>query len=132
MAKAAGAALERRYGHRPLKTTGTYARRARTLLGQIAAIQGVIDVSASVDGIIRIEFDKSVSNKEAVLSSVSSLGISADFFPSVHTEMAGASDAERSHGHGAILGENTELILAILCGANPRPQVTEHSESDLR
>ena len=99
MARAAGAALDQRYGHLLLKTTGMSARRARTIRGQIAAIPGIIDVGVSVDGIIRIEFDKSVSNKDAVLASVSSLGISVELFPSARKELADVTGVKGTDEH---------------------------------
>ena len=123
MAKAAGAFLDQRYGHLLLKTTGVSARRARSIRGRISSMPGVIDVGVSVDGIIRIEFDKIVSNKEAVLASTSTLGIPLEQLPSARKEspdIAGVKDsartAGRSHPHGSIFGKNTELIFAILCG----------------
>lgn len=124
MAKAAGAALDHHYGHMLLKTKGMTARRARTMRREIAAIAGVIDVGVSVDGFIRIEFDKTDSDEQTVLDSVSSLGISTEFLPNARKKLADVSDtrkpdesdAEYSHGHGTMFGENTELIFAILCG----------------
>ena len=123
MAKSAGADLDQRYGHLLLKTTGLTARRARTIRGQISSMPGIIDVGVSVDGIIRIEFDKNVSSKDAVVDAVSSLGIPLEQLrsarkesPDIESEKDSEKTAEHSHAHGSIFGKNTELIFAILCG----------------
>lgn len=123
MVQAAGAALNRRYGHLLLRTTAMSARRARTVRGQISALLGIVDVGVSVDGIIRIEFDKNVLDESAVVASVSSLAIPLEQLRRARRESpdrAGVkeseSTAEHSHPHGSIFGKNSELIFAILCG----------------
>lgn len=120
----AGAELGSRYGHLLLKTSPTHARHARTMRGRLETIQGVIDVGVAVDGIIRIEFDKSIADEQAILLAISGLGIVVERLPSSPT--ASAVDEEQGflraepdkhdHHHGGIFGPNTELIFAILCG----------------
>lgn len=125
----AGAELESRYGHLLLKTPPTYARHARTIRGRLAAIQGVLDVGVSVDGIIRVEFDKKAATEEEILSAITGIGISVERLASM--PQATASDEDKRsidaepdrldhghdhHHHGGVFGPNTELIFAILCG----------------
>lgn len=120
----AGAELSSRYGHLLLKTSPTYARHARTIRGRVAAIEGVLDVGVAVDGIIRIEFDRRIADEQAIVLAISGLGIDVERLPprpapSVAREEKRelAETAERGgHEHGGILGANTELIFAILCG----------------
>lgn len=120
----AGAELGSCYGHLLLKTSPTYARHARTIRGRLAAINGIIDVGVSIDGIIRVEFDKRITDELEVLSAASTLGIAVDRLsakraPSMTREQEGKLDKtlERDErGQAGIFGANTGLIFAILCG----------------
>jgi Cd2+/Zn2+-exporting ATPase len=120
----AGAELGSRYGHLLLKTSPTYARHARTIRGRLAAIEGVVDVGVAVDGVIRIEFDKRITNEQAVVPAISRLGIVVERLPAKRApSLAREKEGEptetiepEKHGHGGLFGANTELIFAILCG----------------
>ncbi len=124
-----GAKLDSRYGHLLLKTSPTYARHAHTIRGRLAATKGVIDSGVSVNGIIRIEFDKQVADEQVVLSAVSGLGITYERLSSMPAAAAveevgkesGKVDSDHyahdhHHHHGGVFGEHSELIFAILCG----------------
>lgn len=121
---ATGAELDSRYGHLLLKTPPLYARRARTIRGRLEAIKGVIDVGVAVEGIIRIEFDRNLTDKQALLSAIAKLQIVAEQLPNKHGTPAAKkaqkiekTTEDKQHAHGGIFGANTELIFAILCGA---------------
>ena len=128
LVQAAGAKLDQRYGHLVLKNAPMHARQTRTIKSRIQAIPGVIDSGVSVDGVIRIEFDKQNANENSILAAIASLGITTELlsrYPQSnlvdqHQEKAESTEQTdqdvHSHGHGGLFGEQTELVFAILCG----------------
>ncbi len=125
---AAGAELDHRYGHLLLKNAPMHVRHTRTIRGRLQALPGVIDVGVSLDGVIRIEFDRQLSDEETILAAIASLGVRADRLPSQSKALRVDQEPElvgpavdqhphvHAHGRGGVFGEQTELIFAILCG----------------
>jgi Cd2+/Zn2+-exporting ATPase len=111
----ADAKLASLYGHKLLKSAPIYARYARTIHGRLAAIMGDVNVGVTVDGIIRIEYDKRIADERAVILAISSLGITVEHLPAKPVRSAKKKERKYSetlereeHGHGGILGADMD------------------------
>ncbi len=74
-ARQAGTQLGKRYGHLLLKVSGMHAHKADTLAAKLRKLSGVLDAGVSSDGVLRIEFDREVTDQDAVQQAIGLLGI---------------------------------------------------------
>lgn len=117
----AGMEIEKRYGHLILKIVPTHTRQARSVENRVKAIHGILDVSVSSAGLIRIEFDRQAIDEQAINSELVKAGVLMGNAAkhNCHGERKdhNTSDKEdESHDHGSWLGERTELAFAAICG----------------
>ncbi|EGK70865.1 Heavy metal translocating P-type ATPase [Methyloversatilis universalis FAM5] len=122
----AGAACTERYGHVVWQVNGiTHTRRARSIEDELSRIPGVLEVDVSAAGSIKMEYDRTRTNETEIWESLISLKVSlrqdgnpvrGASVPSVKTDTNVEPD-DHSHKHGEFLGDNTELIFALTCGA---------------
>ncbi|OYX92700.1 MAG: heavy metal translocating P-type ATPase, partial [Novosphingobium sp. 35-62-5] len=129
MVRSAGATISERYGHVLWDMSGIgHQRRARTISERLIALPGVADASANPSGIVRIEFDREATSERSILTSLADMGVRQLSEPTVTDDHAGHSHGPgeghvseshkgHNHEHGGILGPNSELIFALLCGA---------------
>ena len=141
LANAAGADLAERFGHIGWDVEGiTHQRRARTVTEQLRAIDGVLEAEANMAGVVRVEFDRTRTDEDALKDRLtamgvrlrtSTLGIEQAVEPrpgndndaavgKAHAHAHGAGekqDHDHEHTHSGIFGANTELIFALACGA---------------
>ena len=129
MVRSAGATISERYGHAAWQMGGiTHQRRARTISESLAATPGVVDASADASGTVRVEFDREVTSEPKILAALTKLGVKPTTSPAGQATHAGHKHAPgethgdesheaHNHEHGGILGPNSELIFALLCGA---------------
>lgn len=144
--RASGAAISERFGHVVWRVEGlSHQRRARMVSDRLRTMPGVLEAEASASGVVRVEFDKSVTSESGLRGALSEAGIAivgsvpagasrsadqkeanGDATPGVDElspdEDAGRlhptdSDHAHEHSHGTSLGPNTELIFALSCGA---------------
>ncbi|AIT82384.1 MULTISPECIES: heavy metal translocating P-type ATPase [Sphingomonadaceae] len=131
-AHAAGAAITGRFGHLFYEVEGiAHQRRARTVVGRLRALPGIIEAGASASGQLRVEFDREKLTERQISDALLELGITPRNMPTAsrptpagseeHGEAdghkhAGRDHADHDHAHGAFLGPNTELIFALACG----------------
>lgn len=120
----AGAELARRYGHLVLETAAMDARRARRMGDRLRKIRGVLDAGVSADGVVRVEFDRTINNAAGVCQAIEKLGLPIrrplEYEPEeIEPEVVSAvrTKPKEEHEHGGIFGRNSELIFAIICGA---------------
>jgi len=141
LVRSTGAGITERYGHALWQVAGiANARRARTVADRLKQLDGVIEADANVSGTVRIEYDRERSSDEAILRELAALGVR----PVPNTKQAdaprspangGAARDEHAghdhppgkhahgpgdghgHAHAGILGSNTELVFALVCGA---------------
>lgn len=118
----AGAELEQRFGHLLIKAEPMHARQARSVESQVSRIKGVLEVSVSPAGAMRIEFDRLEIDQKIIQVELRKIGvlklqesISNAVTESARTDHKPASDAG-DHEHGGLLGERAELIFAAICG----------------
>lgn len=123
-ARRAGATLNQRYGHLLLRGDATHARRASAIEARLSRIDGVLEAVVSPDGVVRVEFDREVTSKEAVESALGDAKQPAEPAPENHAghdhddegHEADHDHAGHDHAHGGIFGPRSELIFAVLCG----------------
>ncbi|MDG2012267.1 MAG: heavy metal translocating P-type ATPase, partial [Pirellulaceae bacterium] len=112
----AGVDLAKRYGHILVEIRTVTARHARQIAVTLETVPGVLDAGVSPDGIVRVEFDRKQTNEAEVRRNINEL---AEVGRQKEPASAGSHDhhgGNCEHHHGGILGENSELIFAILCG----------------
>lgn len=119
LARSAGAQLEEQYGHLLRKSQPMHARQARSKSDRLQQLHGVLEASVSPDGVVRIEFDRGQLDEDEVLAAARNMGI--HFIDGKQRqkstrEKREGEEAEQEHEHTGILGENSELIFAALCG----------------
>lgn len=123
-AQRAGATLNQRYGHLLLRGDATYARRASAIEARLSRIDGVLEAVVSPDGVVRVEFDREITSKEAIESALRDGKQPAEPAPDNHAghdhdDEGREADHDHSghdHAHGGIFGPRSELIFAVLCG----------------
>lgn len=115
-AKRAGAKLHERYGHMLLSSPKMHIRQARTLGARVRQVAGVLEAEASAEGVLRIEFDREETDEESIQAEVESLGVKTTDEKSSHSHSKDENAENKKHSHSGLLGEQSELIFAILCG----------------
>jgi len=121
----AGARIAERYGHAVWQLGIVHARRARTLAERLRTLPGVIEAEASAAGIMRAEFDRSVTSEAELGRELEKMRIGATAAARPRLgDHAGHDHAAARHGagepghdhEGGSLGGNAELIFALTCG----------------
>lgn len=162
LAMQSGAELSKKFAHRLIEVEGIrHIRHARRIEHMLQARAGVLEVSVSASGMVRVEFDTGRVREEQIVDSLKQRGleiisanVDAKLYKQVTKKMesknaAGEKDVARQNGqlnakakgdekdhdhkhsdkdhdhenegeheheHGGLLGKNSELIFAILCG----------------
>jgi len=122
LVKAAGAKVAEQFGHLLWQVTGIgHTRRARTISEKLRGLPGVLEAEASAAGVVRMEFDRRLTDEAALRHALEGMGIDAP--PSIRAGAGRADEHEHAagetghdHEHG-VLGPNTELIFSLICGA---------------
>ncbi|WP_207791894.1 heavy metal translocating P-type ATPase [Siccirubricoccus phaeus] len=145
IAEATGARLTERFAHVLWDAGGLrHQRRARIVSERLRRIPGVVEAEASASGLLRIEFDREATSEQALRRALDGMGVQirgpepgeADRAPrrephgrdhgheaEGHRHEAGhgvgghRQGKEHAHAHGGVLGESTELVFALACGA---------------
>lgn len=136
---AAGAELTERFAHLVISGGATlHARAARSAAEALRGVPGVLEAEVSGSGTLRIEYDRSVVSDDVLQAKAEAAGVRAAAArarrtpPPVDEHAKGQHDhssrdhargqtakagGEHDHGHGGLLGEQSELIFAALSGA---------------
>jgi Cd2+/Zn2+-exporting ATPase len=119
MAKSLGTEITDRYGHLIWAVEGiSHPRRARTIAKRLRRIDGVVEAEASASERIRVEYDRSETDEDAIREALRSMGVRVQGGVLEAQEFEKEMDEEdhEGHDHGGIFGEKTELIFAIVAG----------------
>lgn len=109
LARQNGSALTDRYQHLLTEVKGIrHQRHARSIEASLKKTKGLIEVSASASGILRLEWDSQQTNNKEALDAIQKTGLK--IIEEVEHEDEG------DHAHSEFLGENTELYFAIGSG----------------
>ncbi len=121
-----GIELTERYQHLLLDVEGIrHQRHARSIEQSLSREKGVLESVVSIAGVIRLEWDSELINRQQVLEAVKHSGLtfsSPSHSPSAHSagedghDHADGNDSGHNHSHGGIFGEYTELYFAIGSG----------------
>lgn len=147
LAEQTGAEITEKYGHLLIEVKGIrHTRQARSIEKSLLAINGVLEASVSVSGMVRLEFDKKQTNFDEISKQIEKEDLQVKRSSSNENNYTEASKKkqERSkkedtkeqtsteghehkegetheegeeHAHGGVFGKNTELIFSIICGA---------------
>jgi len=138
LVESAGARIAEQFGHVLWKVEGIgHVRRARTVTDRLRTTLGVLEAEASGSGIVRIEFDRKLADENLLLRALAEMGVrpvaaevgtrdqgnarSHNHANHDHQDHGGhgkhSADGESGHEHGGPLGENSELIFSLICGA---------------
>ena len=119
--RAAGARLTERYGHLRWELEGSgYQRRARTVADRVRTVPGVIEAEANAPGVLLVEFDRQLTSEASIASALRQMGVRQAVDERQHSEgdqHKHSDDDGHDHSHGGMLGTNSELIFALICGA---------------
>ncbi|MBX3424277.1 MAG: heavy metal translocating P-type ATPase [Pirellulales bacterium] len=114
-----GLELGQRFGHYHTELQPMHARRASAIESRLARVNGVLEAAVSVEGGVRVEFDRTIANESVIREALgnwsrSQPAIAGERFDEGHQE--DHDHADHDHAHGGIFGQKTELFFAILCG----------------
>ncbi len=118
----AGAELDQQFGHLLLNSQTMYARQASSFEARAKKIPGILDAAVSPTGLLKIEFDRKVTNEDSIRAALRKIGVSLTDAPvaAVEGDRSGTkpkTPAEaHEHEHGGWLGEQAELLFAGICG----------------
>ena len=118
----AGAELDQQFGHLLLNSQTMYARQASSFEARAKEIPGILDTAVSPTGLLKIEFDRKVTNEDSIRVALRKIGVPLTDAPvaAVEVDRPGTNrktPAEaHEHEHGGWLGEKTELLFAGICG----------------
>lgn len=130
LAKRTGAELTEKYGHELLEVKGIrHARHARQIEGVIKQLAGVINISVSGSGYIRLEYEKDKTSFEKIIKALESeelqlvtRNVSEEHYLNkaeepIEPSLKSCTYIEKhDHGHGGVFGERTEIIFSIIAG----------------
>lgn len=126
--QASGAQISGRFGHVQWKTEGIgHVRRARTVTDLLRGLSGVLEAEASAAEQVHVDFDRQIINEGRILEALASAGVTLSQNPAIpastgdespeHRRKASEEESEgHEHQHKGLLGSNTEMIFALLCG----------------
>ncbi|MEI8211785.1 MAG: heavy metal translocating P-type ATPase [Planctomycetota bacterium] len=129
LAHRAGADIEKRYGHLLLKTPLTNTGHANVIESRAKRVEGVLEASVALTGMLRIEFDRQITDEATLREELRKNGVFDDDVDDDVTthEHVVAVDARTSnsqknekqhhdHSHGSGHSGNTELIVSGIAG----------------
>lgn len=138
LAKQTGAEITQKFGHKLIEVDGIrHTRHARNIEHNLQGIEGILEISISASGMVRVEFDTTKLDEAEILKTLKNKGldvlethVSAELFLEKIEETKKGEDQKEDkkdhdheegenheHSHGGIFGKNTELIFSIICGA---------------
>jgi Zn2+/Cd2+-exporting ATPase len=111
LVRAAGADVGDRYGHLLFQASAVgHATRAQALTSRIRSLPGVVDGTVSIDGMVRVEYDRALTGEDQILAGLDKIGLSTP----AETPSAGEADEHSAHhdedGHGHEHGHGASPI----------------------
>lgn len=142
LALAAGAQITERFGHFSGKLSPPlHARAARSLAAGLRKRKGILEAEVSPSGALRIEFDRSLTDLDALTPELRHHGLDIDadrlrgsalgakdqgqpdelhdhsHAEDEHEKASGKVKGHEAPAHGGVFGENTELVFSLITGA---------------
>ena len=145
LVSSAGARISDKFGHVLWQVYGIWHDRgAREVAEQLHTLPGVLEAEASAMGTLRVEFDRTQGSEQSIRDALDAMGVTirdvavaqphqpgqalaaapddaarngGDHAGHDHAGGAHAKGDGHDHGHGGLLGPNTEMIFSLTCGA---------------
>lgn len=125
-----GAEIDGRYGHLVLPLPPMSAGYASAAEARILRLAGIVEAVVSPAGMLRVEFDRQVTDEPSIEVGLKSLSVLAEerrtpAAPKETSETASApedthethdDDRDHDHAHGGWFGEKVELGFSVACG----------------
>ncbi len=128
LAKQVGTSITEQIGHQLLEVKGVrHTRHARTIEQSLRSLEGMLEISVSLSGMVRVEYNKAFLNDNKVIDALKKEGLTipntavnaARYLKQVgkySDENKKEHDHEHDHSHSGILGEKTDLYFSIISG----------------
>lgn len=128
LAEQAGATISKRYHHIVVEVNGIRHQRQTNLIETVLRQEpGILSASASVTGVIAVEFDTEQTTDAKVYKLLQKQGLDVVNKKNEHKHVHVEGEKhdhdheddthDHDHAHGGIFGKNTELIFSLICGA---------------
>ena len=133
LAKQVGTSITEQIGHQLLEVKGVrHTRHARTIEQSMRSMQGMIEISVSLSGMVRVEYDRAHLNDSKIIEALRNEGLTipdtsvnaARYLKQINKHAAKQHKEDHDHdhehhhdhSHGGIFGERTDLIFSIISG----------------
>lgn len=127
IAKQVGSSITEKIGHQLIEVKGVrHTRHARSIELALKNLSGMIEVSVSASGMIRVEFDRKYLDEAQIIDILRKEGLSIPdktveverYLKTIRkeTKQVDHQKSDQAHVHGGIFGENTELIFSLISG----------------
>ena len=129
LAKQVGTTITEQIGHQLLEVKGLrHTRHARNIEQSLRSIEGMLEISISLSGMVRVEYDRAFLDDSKIISALKKEGLSipdtsvnaARYLKQVGKYKDEHEDEhhhhEHDHSHSGIFGEKTDLYFSIIAG----------------
>ena len=131
IAKQVGSSITEKIGHQLIEVKGVrHTRHARSIERSLHDLPGMIEISVSASGMIRVEFDRKLLDEAQIIDALRKEGLSIPdkavdverYLRNIQKETKhkehhkSGHTHSHSHSHSGIFGQNTELIFSIISG----------------
>ena len=131
LAKHVGTSVTEGIGHQLLEVKGVrHTRHARAIEQSMRKLEGMLEISISLSGMVRVEYNRSFLNDSMVIDALKKEGLSipdtavnaARYLKKVAGQNHKEHEHEHGHDHGhdhshsGVFGEKTDLIFSVISG----------------
>ncbi len=100
--RSVGAEVADRYGHLVFQSAGAgHASRVRALTERVRSIPGMVDGAVSIEGMVRVEFDRRLIAEDDVIAQLSEIGLTRTQPGRDEHDHDHEDERGHEHGHGA-------------------------------
>jgi Cd2+/Zn2+-exporting ATPase len=131
LVESAGARIAERFGHIVWSVQGIgHVRRARTIAERLRKMTGVLEAEAGAAGVVRIEFDRDLSDEAHLRRMLTDMGVTPSEGDESHPLSTDSTEhqhgggrrgdhgeGETGHEHGGVFEANSELVFSLISGA---------------
>lgn len=133
IAKQVGSSITEKVGHQLIEVQGIrHTRHARSIERSLHDLPGMIEISVSASGMIRVEFDRKLLDEAQIIDALRKEDLSIPdktvdverYLQTIekktkhkdHQKCSHTPTHAHTHTHGGMFGQNNELIFSIISG----------------
>lgn len=125
LAKQVGSTITEQIGHQLLEVKGIrHTRHARSIEQALRSLEGILEISVSLSGMVRVEYDKKFLNDAKVLDALRKEGLTIpntavnakQYLNQINKHAKVDKHTEEEHTHAGVFGEKTDLYFSIISG----------------